>query len=635
MRKPKLFIASSGRQSAIVDELTIALGDHFEVTPWTLAFPAGQLTMQTLVEARDKYDCAVCIFAHDDEMVTEPGNGGTDSSRRPIARDNVVLEFGLFLGTHGPQRVLILAEAGVDIPSDLAALTVLPYKATPAATRKAQLAQHSETIRNQWTPMPPSAPPQMQPPDDHGLGFTSTIKDIEDRTALVRRNLHASGATRKAVANDPVRFDLTDECEETYVEAMNLTRQRFWVTTYISSEFWIKPSLKVVAANQELCTRLGKKGNLRRLFMLSYPFEQALEQIRDERTSLKRAGRSEELASRNDKFKRQVRQIATQKEAGFEVRVCYDDESTSAFLPRESYAVRLDTEVAVFDQFRVDFYHGVKHGRIQRVHCFTPMVHNFREVLRAAEEYYGALWENAKEVDEAMDEIRRTHADVDRQVDYEPQWLAEFEFGLRPDDSELKVVELARIQELLRSHGQDRISSMLDIGTCTARYPLALADLVDDGGSIIGIDADPDCVRFAEGYVRTKKPSKPIEIVRRDFLRPHEYDQFFGLITCTLGTLSHFGHDRKPDFADDLQKALVKMRELLEANGVLFLSNWSDTATNGEKLLEIYRPADRKRLAANTPSAPELRDRLRAAGLRIIEEADCNQRIDVFMCQRA
>ena len=82
------------------------------------------------------------------------------------------------------------------------------------------------------------------------------------------------------------------------------------------------------------------------------------------------------------------------------------------------------------------------------------------------------------------------HAEAERQIDY--AWLAEFELELSADDVDLKTLELGRVKEILRARfPSSRLSSLLDIGTCTARYPIALEDFVAADGEIIGIDNEP------------------------------------------------------------------------------------------------------------------------------------------------
>lgn len=57
---------------------------------------------------------AICLFTADDV-----GKAKDTSSESARARQNVVLETGYFMGKLGRDHVVILADSGVEIPSDL------------------------------------------------------------------------------------------------------------------------------------------------------------------------------------------------------------------------------------------------------------------------------------------------------------------------------------------------------------------------------------------------------------------------------------------------------------------------------------------------------------------------------------
>lgn len=57
---------------------------------------------------------AICLFTSDDF-----GRAKNEKQERPRARQNVVFEAGFFMGKLGRDHVILLAERGVDIPSDL------------------------------------------------------------------------------------------------------------------------------------------------------------------------------------------------------------------------------------------------------------------------------------------------------------------------------------------------------------------------------------------------------------------------------------------------------------------------------------------------------------------------------------
>lgn len=65
-------------------------------------------------EANSDVGGAICLFTADD--VGKAKDAASESSR---ARQNVVLETGYFMGKHGRDHVVILADSGIEIPSDL------------------------------------------------------------------------------------------------------------------------------------------------------------------------------------------------------------------------------------------------------------------------------------------------------------------------------------------------------------------------------------------------------------------------------------------------------------------------------------------------------------------------------------
>lgn len=65
-------------------------------------------------EANSDVGGAICLFTADD--VGKAKGAASESSR---ARQNVVLETGYFMGKHGRDHVVILADSGIEIPSDL------------------------------------------------------------------------------------------------------------------------------------------------------------------------------------------------------------------------------------------------------------------------------------------------------------------------------------------------------------------------------------------------------------------------------------------------------------------------------------------------------------------------------------
>jgi SAM-dependent methyltransferase len=240
--------------------------------------------------------------------------------------------------------------------------------------------------------------------------------------------------------------------------------------------------------------------------------------------------------------------------------------------------------------------------------------------------------------------LHGVHARVEPRIDYEPHWLAKYDYGLSDRDKRLKLVELARVEEKLKGAKKfGDVSKWLDIGTGTGRYPISLVDAVRVDGEIVAIDADLDCVNYATGRLQRELPtsSREVRVLHVDFLNSgHVLTQQFDLITCTMGTLSHFGVDRRPEhpIEDGIQRALLGMVRLLKDAGRLFLGTWSDVALGeaGRKpdLLGIYKDSDRRRLVKWSPTENELKDRISSAGLEVLSMERPDDRIVIWECER-
>jgi CRP/FNR family cyclic AMP-dependent transcriptional regulator len=130
--KPLVFLGSSSEQCVVADALHAGLLalDH-DPRHWLRdrVFKPSTFTMHGLDALARTADIAVLVLHPDDTAVTR----GSD---RPVPRDNLVLEFGLFAGAIGLQRTIGLRPRGaVSLPSDLNGLTFIEYDAPKPGIR--------------------------------------------------------------------------------------------------------------------------------------------------------------------------------------------------------------------------------------------------------------------------------------------------------------------------------------------------------------------------------------------------------------------------------------------------------------------------------------------------------------------
>jgi predicted nucleotide-binding protein len=89
----------------------------------------------TIIEKFEKHagvSFAIAVFSGDDLGVARreiSASKTIEQSVRPRARQNVVLEFGYFIGALGRKNVVAIVENGVETPSDYAGVLYIPFDA--------------------------------------------------------------------------------------------------------------------------------------------------------------------------------------------------------------------------------------------------------------------------------------------------------------------------------------------------------------------------------------------------------------------------------------------------------------------------------------------------------------------------
>lgn len=119
----RLFIGSSSEGRDVARHLQAELNGSglCEVDRWDQnVFEPSGYTLDSLLRVAANVDFAVLVATADDMTVSR---GVTTLS----VRDNVILEFGLFAGALGRERVYLLPAGGPKLPTDVAGLTWLPF----------------------------------------------------------------------------------------------------------------------------------------------------------------------------------------------------------------------------------------------------------------------------------------------------------------------------------------------------------------------------------------------------------------------------------------------------------------------------------------------------------------------------
>lgn len=123
--KPRVFLGSSSERIDILNYVQDKLKSVADPVAWTNSsvFSPNKGALESLVKQTKLSDFAILIATKDD-LLDSRGN------TKQIARDNVIFEYGLFLGATGLDRSYLLAEEGIDLPSDFNGITVLSFVET-------------------------------------------------------------------------------------------------------------------------------------------------------------------------------------------------------------------------------------------------------------------------------------------------------------------------------------------------------------------------------------------------------------------------------------------------------------------------------------------------------------------------
>ena len=130
MSKPRVFVGAASVNDELVDALVNGLKDCAEVAPWKTVFGIGEYTLESLQRAATDVDFAVIIWGRDD--FAKLGKG-----KKPVPRDNVVYEAGLFAGHLGPHRTFIVHAKDTKIPTDYLGVTTERFDADNPRLQKA------------------------------------------------------------------------------------------------------------------------------------------------------------------------------------------------------------------------------------------------------------------------------------------------------------------------------------------------------------------------------------------------------------------------------------------------------------------------------------------------------------------
>ena len=123
-KRDKIFIGSSSEGLEVANRIQANLAKDFDVEVWNqmTVFTLGNVTIESLEKAIRDFQFAIFVLTPDDELKSR-------GKVCRVARDNVVFEAGLFIGSLGRMRSFVVQPDHKDlaVPSDLAGVTVAKY----------------------------------------------------------------------------------------------------------------------------------------------------------------------------------------------------------------------------------------------------------------------------------------------------------------------------------------------------------------------------------------------------------------------------------------------------------------------------------------------------------------------------
>jgi tetratricopeptide (TPR) repeat protein len=122
--KPRVFLGSSVEGLSVAYAIQTNLLHDAEITVWSQGvFELSATTIESLFEILNNVDFGVFVFTPDDLIKIRESTGAA-------VRDNVLFEFGLFLGKLGRQRVFFVVPSNheLHLPTDLLGITPAKYE---------------------------------------------------------------------------------------------------------------------------------------------------------------------------------------------------------------------------------------------------------------------------------------------------------------------------------------------------------------------------------------------------------------------------------------------------------------------------------------------------------------------------
>ena len=140
--KARIFIGSSTEGIPVAEYIKEQLKNDFDCYLWTDdLFKFNASALDTLLKLASLFDFGMLIATKDDFT-----HSRAKSFETP--RDNVIFEFGLFIGRLGATRSFVIQEADAKLPSDMLGITVPRFDISGGIAASPSLKKEIERIKN-------------------------------------------------------------------------------------------------------------------------------------------------------------------------------------------------------------------------------------------------------------------------------------------------------------------------------------------------------------------------------------------------------------------------------------------------------------------------------------------------------
>lgn len=120
--KPRIFIGSSSESLEDAKLVKKKLQRFAYCQVWNEGFfRKNESSFESLTDGATLFDFAILVAGPDDVQIKR-------GKKETVTRDNIIFEFGLYVGRLGKNRSFFLRSKGLDVPSDFFGITQFEYK---------------------------------------------------------------------------------------------------------------------------------------------------------------------------------------------------------------------------------------------------------------------------------------------------------------------------------------------------------------------------------------------------------------------------------------------------------------------------------------------------------------------------